>query len=106
MNPQDRDFTINDFNNYQRAKCRFATDNGTYTLLSNAANNLGYWPPILLEADLGIHVRITDYQYPYDEFPEVRLPENWKNFFKALAGPHGKTILKMYHLTKEVPDES
>ena len=97
---------IDDFRNYQKARCRFATDDATYTLLSIAAHNLGLETAIELETDFGIHVRITDYQHPYDDYPEVKLPENWKNFFKALAGPYGKTILKMYHLTERVPDES
>ena len=97
---------MSDFRNYHKAKYRFATDNDTYFLLSTAAESLGFGAAIQLEADLGIHVRITDYQHPYDDYPEVKLPENWKNFFKVLAGPYGKTILKMYHLTKRVPDES
>jgi len=62
-----------------------------------AAEALGHLFGTFLEAELEMHVAFDDMK---------TIPDKWARLFKALAGPHGKTILKMYQINKEVPDES
>jgi len=61
-----------------------------------AAEVLGHIFGTFLEAELEIYVEFDD---------RKTIPEKWVQLFKALAGPYGKTILKMYQLNKGNGDD-
>jgi len=63
-----------------------------------ARDNLKFSFSEQLEEQLGIYLD------PLQEGPPMS--PKLHNLFKALAGPHGRTVLKMYQINKEVPDES
>jgi len=64
-----------------------------------ACDRMGHIFGTNLEEDLQIYVQFTEGDY------DAEVPNRWLRLFKALAGPYGKTVLKMYQLNKGNGDD-